>query len=523
MSIDENKFFRESTIRICGSLDIETAMCSCMQYLEEFMPADKMYLQHYEPALGGMRTIATATPKQGKRLDQLTPLTKEVQAAIEAMRKSRRNPNEKVTRRPETKALSTRLLKPMLPPDTSFIFTYLDVDNQPLGAAVLVAKGHDRYSEEHSRLFSMLRDPFTIAMANARRHSDLVGLKNRLVDDNRYLYKELHRLSGDDIVGADFGLKDVMAMVRQVAPLESPVLLLGETGVGKDVIANAIHSLSPRSGKPFITVNSGAIPDTLIDSELFGHEKGAFTGASDQKRGRFERAHTGTIFLDEIGELPPQAQVRLLKVLQSKEIERVGGTQTIPVNVRIIAATHRNLEEMIKANQFREDLWFRLNVFPIIVPPLRYRKEDIPALVHHFMDQKSKRLGLQAVPDLASGAIDQLVAYHWPGNVRELENIVERAIILHPEGPLSFDLLISPQNLYPVQSPNNREQAPIDEILNLDDINVRHIKRVLAITNGKIYGPGGAAGLMGIHPNTLRNRMNKLGISYGRKISGRQL
>jgi len=517
VEIDENEFFRESTIRICGTLDIEAAMCSCMKYLKHFMPADKMYLQHYEPTLGGMRTVATATPKAGQRLDQVTPLAKEVRAGIEAMRKSRSNPNEKVVNHPETKALSARLLKPMLPPETSFIFTYLDIDNQPLGAAVLVAKGQQRYTEAHSRLFSMLRDPFTIAMANARRHSELVRLKNRLADDNRYLYQELHRLSGDDIVGADFGLKDVMAMVRQVAPLKSPVLLLGETGVGKDVLANAIHSLSPRSGKPFITVNSGAIPDTLIDSELFGHEKGAFTGASEQKRGRFERAHTGTIFLDEIGELPPQAQVRLLKVLQSKEIERVGGTQTIPVDVRIVAATHRNLEEMIKANQFREDLWFRLNVFPIIVPPLRYRKEDIPALVHHFMDLKTKRLGLQSVPDLATGAIDQLIAYHWPGNVRELENVVERAIILHPDGPLSFDLLTSPKGQYPLQVRSHPAQELNEDVLSLDEVNANHIKRVLTMTKGKIYGPGGAAELMGIHPNTLRNRMNKLGISYGRR------
>jgi hydrogenase-4 transcriptional activator len=286
------------------------------------------------------------------------------------------------------------------------------------------------------------------------------------------------------------------------------------------VVANAIHFLSPRSERPFITLNSGAIPDTLIDSELFGHEKGAFTGASEKKRGRFERANTGTIFLDEIGELPLQAQTRLLRVLQSKEIERVGGTKTIPVNVRIIAASHRDFKEMIKAKRFREDLWFRLNVFPIFIPPLRHRKEDIPALVHYFVERKSKEFGFQSAPTLAFGAMDQLVTYHWPGNVRELENVVERAIILNPTGPVSFEQLAStPNGNAPYQQPPV-EPLQMDESLDLDDATAKHIKRVLRITGGKIYGPGGAAELMGINPNTLRGRMRKLNIPYGRKANG---
>ncbi|HTP05168.1 MAG TPA: sigma-54 dependent transcriptional regulator, partial [Nitrospirota bacterium] len=215
------------------------------------------------------------------------------------------------------------------------------------------------------------------------RHQEVSRLKDMLADDNRYLQRQLLSVSGSEIMGADFGLKAVMNMVRQVAPLDSPVLLMGETGTGKEVIATAIHRFSPRREGPFIRVNCGAIPDSLIDSELFGHEKGAFTGAISQKRGRFERAHKGTIFLDEIGELPPQAQVRLLNVLQDREIERVGGTESIPVDIRILSATNRNLQAMVASGQFREDLWFRLNVFPIMIPPLRQRKEDIPALVHH--------------------------------------------------------------------------------------------------------------------------------------------
>jgi len=304
-----------------------------------------------------------------------------------------------------------------------------------------------------------------------------------------------------------------MEMVRQVAPLNSPVLLLGETGVGKDVIANAIHYSSPRKDSPFVKVNCGAIPETLLDSELFGHEKGAFTGALFLRRGRFERADRGTLFLDEIGELPAQAQVRMLRVLQYKEMERVGGTSPISLDIRLIAATNRNLEEMVKAKEFREDLWFRLNVFPIRIPPLRERKEDIPALVRYFLDRKSRELKLPASPLLGRGAIDHLMAYSWTGNVRELENLLERALILSRGEPLTFDDLggekLKGGSFTAVPSP--------DESLKLDEVMSRHIQRVLEMTKGKVHGKGGAAELLGINPSTLRNRMNQLRIPYGRR------
>jgi transcriptional regulator with GAF, ATPase, and Fis domain len=304
-----------------------------------------------------------------------------------------------------------------------------------------------------------------------------------------------------------------MAMVQQVASLGSPVLLLGQTGVGKDVVANAIHYSSPRKDGPFVKVNCGAIPETLLDSELFGHEKGAFTGAISQRRGRFERANGGTIFLDEIGELPPQAQVRMLRVLQYKEIERVGGTNPISVDIRLIAATNRNLEEMVKAKQFREDLWFRLNVFPIRIPPLCERKEDIPALVHHFIKRKSQEMRLPVPPPLAHGVIDRLMAYHWPGNVRELENVIERALILSKGQALSLDDLAVEKPKDGSQTYIEAQEAP----LKLDEVTSQHIRRVLEMTKGKVHGKGGAAELLGINPSTLRNRMNQLGIRYGRR------
>ncbi len=399
-----------------------------------------------------------------------------------------------------------------LPESSSMILPLLP-DGVRIGAFVTMRKsGENFYSDLHAELFTMLHDLFAVSLSNALKHEEVIKLKDMLADDNRYLIQELRQLAGEDIIGAESGLKSVMALVRKVAIRNNPVLLLGETGVGKELIANAIHYSSLRKDGPFIKVNSGAIPETLIDSELFGHEKGAFTGAVAQKRGRFERAQGGTIFLDEIGDLPLQAQIRLLRVVQQKELERVGGTETIPVDARIIVATHRDLEQMVSTNKFREDLWYRLNVFPIIVPPLRQRRADIPALVEYFLKRKSRELNFQKIPFLAPGATDSLMDYPWKGNVRELENMVERALIQYSGGLISFDPFIIPQN---EDKPDiaNMSREP----LLLDVAMAHHIRAVLKTTKGKVSGRGGAAQLMGIHPSTLRLRMDNLGIPYRRK------
>jgi transcriptional regulator with GAF, ATPase, and Fis domain len=400
---------------------------------------------------------------------------------------------------------------------SSILRMQLTTEDGRFGSVVVTAAGADRYTAEDARLLQLLEDPFTIAMANNLVHREVLRLRDRLADDNRQLQRELLHISGDEIVGVDFGLREVMHKVRQVAPTDSPVLLTGETGVGKDVIANAIHLGSLRRDGPFIPVNCGAIPESLLDSELFGHEKGAFTGALSRKRGRFERADTGTILLDEIGEMPLEAQVRLLRVLQHREIERVGGTDRIPVDIRIIAATNNDLATMVRAGRFREDLWFRLNVFPIVVPPLRDRGGDIPALVQHFIERKAGELKIGETPQLAPGAIDDLMAYDWPGNVREIENLVERAMILHRGEPLRFDDLgTSHPRIATGPSP-----ASDDEPLDLDTLISRHIRRVLGMTGGKIHGPGGAGELLGMNPNTVRYRMRKLGIPFRKQLSSR--
>ena len=509
MIIDEKDFFRQATLRICSSLDIWTAMRRCLEYLALIMPADWMRLTLYEQGLGALRTIAVATTSKDVKIDTIIPLSQEARDFLSRPK----IPDVRIVNRPDSDPVIKDIQKHHGLPKSSEIVLLLSIEDKRAGALALAAQGEDRYSEENARLLSLLKEPFAIALSNALSHQELIRLKEMLVDDNLYLHGELRRLSGDEIVGGDFGLKKVTELVRRVAPLQSPVLLLGETGVGKELIAHAIHSLSPRRDGPFILVNCGAIPETLIDSELFGHEKGAFTGAITQKRGRFERANHGTILLDEIGELPLQAQVRMLRVLQSKEIERVGGSDSIVVDIRIIAATHRNLEDMVKTNQFREDLWFRLNVFPINIPPLRERKEDIPALLHHFIGRKSQELRLPKPPILIHGAIDRLAAYSWPGNVRELENVIERAMILDKEGPLKFDQLLPLSEGTETSLSNTQENEP----LKLDEVVSRHIQQVLKLTRGKVHGPGGAAELLGINPSTLRNRMDGLGILYGRK------
>jgi transcriptional regulator with GAF, ATPase, and Fis domain len=505
--VDDNEFFRDATLSICGSLEIERGMCACVRSIRDRIPVDRMFLETYEPEFGAMRTVAIATVDDGRRVDLLTPFTERTRELIDSHEPA---PDDVVVIDSEERSpVAREMLAFHGISGWSVMWMRLATRSGLLGAVVVTAEGADRYTDEHARLLRLLEDPFTIALANTLVHREVLRLRDRFADDNRYLNRELLRISGDEIVGADFGLREVMHQVRQVAPTGSPILLTGETGVGKDVIANAIHLGSPRRDGPFIPVNCGAIPDSLLDSELFGHEKGAFTGALSMKRGRFERADTGTILLDEIGDLPLEAQVRLLRVLQHREIERVGGTERIPVDIRIIAATNHDLEAMVKTGCFREDLWFRLNVFPIAVPPLRERPSDIPALLQHFIERKAGELNIGDTPRLAPGAIDRLMAYDWPGNVRELENLVERAMILSHGEPLRFDDVGSSFGMRAAVAPLTEEES-----LDLDTVVARHIRRVLSMTKGKIHGPGGAGELLGVNPNTLRYRMKKLGIPF---------
>ena len=317
----------------------------------------------------------------------------------------------------------------------------------------------------------------------------------------------------DPIIGAEAGLAPVMERVGLVAALDVPVLVLGETGSGKEVVARAIHTRSRRAAGPFLRVNCGAIPPGLIDSELFGHERGSFTGALAERRGWFERADRGTLFLDEIGELPLEAQVRLLRVLQDHTLERVGGHRPVSVDVRIVAATHRDLRGLIEENRFREDLWYRIAVFPIDLPPLRDHVEDVPALANHFALRAAARFGMPPrIP--SAGDLDLLVAYPWPGNVRELIAVIERAVILGNGERLEVAKALGAA---PSAATEARYAPAADgPFATLDQAMARHIEAALARARGRIEGRGGAAELLGVNPHTLRARMRKLGLDWRR-------
>jgi transcriptional regulator with GAF, ATPase, and Fis domain len=512
--VDEKVFFREATLRICGSLEIEKALWDCLIYIRDYIPADMIFMNVYDPGTGISETLAKADLQSGQIVSLKLTVPQATRRVVDdILKNAERTPQiivaERISGHPLLGPISTIVENP----DASFMAIGPKPEWNLFGGIFIGNHAGEKYTDEHVRLFSLLNEPFAIAFSNYLRYREVLRLKDILADDNRYLQNELRRQTGDEIVGANFGLKQVMEMVGQVAPLTSPVLLLGETGVGKEVIATAIHNLSPRRNGPFIKVNCGAIPESLMDSELFGHEKGAVTGALFQKRGRLERAEGGTIFLDEIGELTPGAQIRLLRVIQEKEIERVGGSNVLHVDIRVIAATHRNLEAMLTEGKFREDLYFRLWVFPIVIPPLRDRCADIPALVQHFMMMKSREMGLVEVPTLAPGSIDKLMHYHWPGNVRELQNATERALILSKGNPLTFDDLgETAKNVLPgTPLPRDGSGDSLDQAVS------RHIRQALETTGGRVGGEKGAAKLLKMNPSTLRTRMRKLGISFGRK------
>lgn len=388
-----------------------------------------------------------------------------------------------------------------------------------LGVLILVAAPGERFTPDHEALAAALLEPFSAAVENDQRLREIAALRAAAEADKQSLLNRLGRKEvAASVVGADAGLREVMKRVELVTRSDVTVLLLGETGTGKELIARVIHSHSARAPHAFLRVNCGAIPPDLIDSELFGHERGAFTGATQTRPGWFERADGGTLLLDEVGELPPAAQVRLLRILQDGWLERVGGRQPIHVDVRIVAATHRDLAAMVAEGRFREDLWYRLAVFPIFLPPLRQRREDIPALAVHFAERAAVRFSLPLVlpsdQDLAL-----LSAYPWPGNIRELGAVIDRAAILGngerlevgPALGLSAHHVPAASGLAPAAA---HQVASSAEILPLDEAMKRHIEAALTVTKGRIEGPHGAAAVLKINPHTLRARMRKLGIAW---------
>ena len=394
-----------------------------------------------------------------------------------------------------------------------------------IGTLSLVSRERERYSDEDAAFLREVANQVALAIQNMQSYQEINSLKARLEKENLYLREELRTEHNfEEIVGNSPALLRALHAVEQVAPTDATVLIYGETGTGKELVARAIHSRSARDGRALVNVNCSAISAGLVESELFGHMKGAFTGALERRIGRFELAHGGTIFLDEIGELSLETQVKLLRVLQEHEFEPVGSSRTMRVDVRVIAATNRNLREAVQAGRFRSDLFYRLNVFPLELPPLRERRSDIPQLVAFCVSRFSKRFG-KKIDGVSRESMENLMNYPWPGNIRELQNVIERAVVLSMEPTLRLDRDLVPvaRSTKGLETPETDapepQQADLNapkQLLTLDEVDRNHILAALQHAGGVVDGPNGAAKILNLHANTLRHRMNKLGIKGSR-------
>jgi transcriptional regulator with GAF, ATPase, and Fis domain len=497
----------------CRHIRIEESASAIARVLAGRLPLDRMLVRRLDPSQGRLETMADAgpaaappkpgTPSSSERAEDLSRWC----ASMVVIR----NPAEKIRRQ----------VPGLLPGglEGSVLAGGLVLEGDPIGALILLAEAPGAFTVEQEPMLAALLDPLAVAVQNDRQLRELSALREAAEADRASLLARLGRQDiADTVVGAETGLREVMRRVDLVARANTPVLIFGETGTGKEVVARAIHARSRRAAGPFLRVNCGAIPPELIDSELFGHERGSFTGAAGLRKGWFERADGGSLFLDEVAELSPGVQVRLLRILQDGTFQRVGGQQQLRVDVRVVAATHRDLRTMVGEGRFREDLWYRINVFSIRLPALRERAEDIPAMATHFALRAAQRLGL-APQALSREDTALLVAYPWPGNVRELAAVIERAAILGDSRGLEVAQALGVAHPAPLA----REPRPMrlpsgaqETAATLDQVARRHIEETLTQTLGRIEGPFGAARRLGINPHTLRARMRKLGIDWRR-------
>lgn len=540
-------FLMEVMVRIAGSSDMQTALVDTLIFLKKHFPVEAISLHQYSPKLRSLKLLFLVRETGFTFVERIVPVPPEETGGMLLH-------NEGVDRvrlitcmgdSPVSRAHGEALSAFVPFRDRAYLIALMQSGAETLGHLCMMGTEPGCFSPDHERRFSHLLTPFTLVMANLLQNRRTLDFQRRCLEGEENLCG-LELLREQRIVGEQGGLRETMDIVYQLSGREIPALILGETGTGKELVADVIHEVSPRKDKPFIKVNCGAIPEALVDSELFGYEKGAFTGAATSRPGRFEQAHGGTLFLDEVGELPLQAQVRLLRVLQNGVVERLGSTKSIAVDVRIIAATNRSLEHMMQAGMFREDLYYRLYVFPIFVPPLRSRIQDIPELIYLFLRRACDMLEIGTLPQIPAATLQRLMQYSWPGNVRELENLIKRGLTLFPKGPLLLDKLLPqdpgwyvkpaesqsylercidsrvevlirkylPQlqtadNLFTVQK--NEESIP-SAVKTMDEAVREAISRAMSVSRGKIHGPGGAAEILGINPNTLRGRMRRLGM-----------
>jgi formate hydrogenlyase transcriptional activator len=499
---DRLRVLLEVNNAVVSKLDLHALLNAISASLRRVIHHEYTSLALYEPATNQMRMLALDFP-QGKGL-----MREEMTVPLDG------SMSGKAFRMRQPLVLDRAAMEEFSSPTSylmrgegvrSVVCMPLITHDRALGTLSLASLRDAAFQQGDVDLLVQVAGQVAIAVENALAFQEIAVLKNKLAQEKLYLEDEIRsEMNFDEIVGECQSLRAVLKQVETVAPTDSTVLITGETGTGKELIARAIHQLSPRRERTFVKVNCAAIPTGLLESELFGHERGAFTGAIVQRTGRFELAHGGTIFLDEVGDIPLELQPKLLRVLQEQEFERLGSTQTIRVDVRLVAATNRDLSEMVAARTFRSDLYYRLRVFPLHMPPLRERQEDIPALVRYFVEKHARRMN-RAVETIPAETLDLLVRYPWPGNIRELENLIERAVIVSP-GPV---LRVPHSELKP-------PSEPLADNLTLRAAERDHILKALEATDWVLAGPRGAATRLGMKRTTLQSKMRKLGVARSR-------
>jgi formate hydrogenlyase transcriptional activator len=484
-------------------LDLPDLLRAVSAFLRQLVPHDLSSIALYDPQVNGFRAAALDFPERPDFVQEgeLVPI-EDNPVGLSFMTQQ-----PVLHRRIDLEKFPGEIMKRLVASGIkSGCSVPLISHEKVLGVLNLGSRRESTFDEADVELLGQIGKQVAIAVENALAYREISNLKAQLQEENVYLQEEIRQQHNfEEIIGNSAALKKVLSQVETVAPTDSTVLLLGETGTGKELIARAIHNHSQRKERPMVKVNCAAIPTGLLESELFGHEKGAFTGAINQRLGRFELAQKGTLFLDEVGDIPLELQPKLLRVLQEQEFERLGSPRTQKVDVRLIAATNANLEQLVADKQFRPDLYYRLNVFPITIPPLRERREDIPPLVRWFTQKYASRMR-KPIRSIPAKTLSALAEYPWPGNIRELENLIERAVILSP-GP---ELWVS---LPELRSPAVTVAKEADgQSQRLEEAERTHILRVLQDTNWLIDGPRGAASSLGLNSSTLRSKMRKLGI-----------
>jgi formate hydrogenlyase transcriptional activator len=502
---DRLRVLLEVNNAVVSKLDLHVLFNAISASLRRMIHHEYTSLALFDPATNQMRVLAVDFP-EGKGLireEMVVPIDTSMPGKAFRLRRPLVLDRDAMA---EFDAPTSRMM--LAEGGRSVVVVPLITHDRVLGTISLASLRDAAFQQDDVDLLVQVAGQLAIAVENALAFQEIGELKNKLAQEKLYLEDEIRsEMNFEEIVGEGPALRSVLKQAETVAPTNSTVLITGETGTGKELIARAIHNLSPRRERTFVKVNCAAIPTGLLESELFGHERGAFTGAIMQRIGRFELANGGTIFLDEVGDIPLELQPKLLRVLQEQEFERLGSTQTIRVDVRMVAATNRDLSEMVAARMFRSDLYYRLRVFPLQVPPLRERREDIPALVRYFVEKYARRMN-RSVETIPAETLDLLVRYPWPGNIRELENLIERAVIVSP-GPV-------------LRVPLSEIKSPLEPVA--DNLTLRaaerdHIVRALEATNWVLAGPRGAAARLGMKRTTLQSKMRKLGVKKGGRSS----